>query len=193
MWQSSLGESQIWYLGWVPSTRIIGAINLAGPNPWRIAASGDFNRDGRLDIIWQSPNNGFSQVWFLGGANGIQLLSAANLSQPNPWRIAATGDVNGDSFVDLIWQDPATGSSQVWFMGGASGIVMTSAVTLSGANPWRIVAAADYNRDGKTDIVWQDPATGETAVWFLGGTTGTAVLNSVRLSGANPWRIVGPK
>jgi hypothetical protein len=193
LWQGPEGQSQLWLLGWTPSTRIISATTFSGPNPWRIAASGDFNRDGRLDIIWQSPDTGYSQVWFLGGASGTEFLSAANLSQPNPWRIAAAGDINGDGFVDVIWQDPATGSSQVWFLGGANGVQLTNAVTLGGPNSWRIVAAADYNRDGKTDIIYQNPATGESMAWFLGGASGVSIVGTAQVSAANVWQIVGPK
>jgi hypothetical protein len=193
LWQGPAGESQLWLLGWTPSTRLINASTFSGPNQWRIAASGDFNRDGRLDIIWQSPDTGYSQVWFLGGASGTQFLSASNLSQPNPWRIAAAGDINGDGFVDVIWQDPATGSSQVWFLGGANGVQLTSAVSLGGPNAWRIVAAADYNRDGRTDIIYQNPTTGESMVWFLGGGSGVSVTGTAQVSAANVWQIVGPK
>ena len=194
LWQDPVtGVPQIWYMGGTAGTQVVSAKNLSGPNPWHIAGTGDFNRDGRVDIIWQSPTNGYSQVWFLGGTDGTTVLNSVNLSQPNPWRIAATGDINGDGYTDLVWQDPATGASQVWFLGGTNGVQIMSAANVTGPTAWKIVGAADYNRDGNTDIVVQDTATGASQVWFLGGTSGVTILSTATLSGANPWTIVGPR
>ena len=30
---------------------------------------------------------------------------------------------------------------------------------------------ADFNRDGKPDILWQNTATGERAIWLMNGTS----------------------
>jgi hypothetical protein len=32
---------------------------------------------------------------------------------------------------------------------------------------WRIAGAADFNGDGFADLVWENTATGERAIWFL--------------------------
>ena len=68
-----------------------------------------------------------------------------------------------------------------------------SAANVTGPTSWKIVGAADYNRDGNTDIIVQDSATGASQVWFLGGTSGVTILSTATLSGANPWTIVGPR
>src|SRR5712692_9659104 len=105
-----------------------------------------------------------TQVWFLGGAQGTAITGAAGLSGPNAWRIVGVADLNGDGHPDLIWQDPNTGTSQVWFLGGEQGTTTTGAAGLSGPNAWRIVAVADLNGDGHPDAIWQDPATGMSQV-----------------------------
>jgi hypothetical protein len=61
---------------------------------------------------------GATQVWFMGGANGTSIASATSLTGATTWRINSVGDVNGDASPDVVWQDPATGTSQVWFLGG---------------------------------------------------------------------------
>jgi FG-GAP-like repeat len=149
----------------------------------------DFNGDGHPDLIWQDPANGMSQVWFLGGAQGTTITGSAYLSGANAWRIVGVADLNGDGHPDVIWQDPATGMSQVWFLGGAQGTTITGAAHLSGPNAWRIVAVADLDGDGHPDAIWQDLATGRSEVWFLGGTQGTTLLGAATLSGPNTWRI----
>jgi hypothetical protein len=55
---------------------------------------------------------------------------------------------------------------------------------------WRIVATADFNGDGKSDILlWRNTTTGEVAVWFISGVTvtGTTGIGTVGLD----WKIVG--
>ena len=51
-------------------------------------------------------------------------------------------------------------------------------------------AGADFNGDGKTDILWRRGVTGDNLVWFMNGTTvaGGAVLTAV---GDTNWKIVG--
>jgi hypothetical protein len=36
---------------------------------------------------------------------------------------------------------------------------------------WQIVGTGDFNGGGKTDIVWQNNATGERAIWLMNGTS----------------------
>jgi hypothetical protein len=156
-------------------------------------AAADFNLDGYADLVWQDPVSGWVQIWYLGGSQGTTIISAANLTQLNPWHVVGTGDFNGDGHPDVLWQDPVSGTPQIWFMGGAQGNLLSSAVNLSGANPWRIVSVADFDIDGHPDVVWQDPVSGASQMWFLNGTQGTTLSGVSILSGSNTWRIAGPR
>jgi FG-GAP-like repeat len=193
VWQDPVsGAAQVWFLG-SPGTTILGVATIAISNPWRIVAAADFNLDGYADLVWQDPVSGWVQIWYLGGAQGTTLISTANLTQLNPWHVVGTGDFDGDGHPDMLWQDPVSGIPQIWFLGGAQGNVLSSAVNLSGANPWQIVSVADFDLDGHPDVVWQDPVSGASQVWFLNGTQGTALLGASVLSGSNSWRIAGPR
>jgi len=192
IWQDpATGASQVSFLGGAQGATVIGTARLSGPNTWRIVGVADLNGDGHPDVIWQDPATGMSQVWFLGGAQGTTFTGSAALSGPNAWRIAGVADLNGDGHPDVIWQDPVTGRSQVWFLGGAQGTTFTGVAALSKPNVWRIVAVADFDGDGHPDLIWQDPVTGASQVWFLGGAQGVHLLGTARLSGSNAWRIAG--
>jgi hypothetical protein len=190
IWQDPVtGLAQVWFLGGAQGTNIIGAANLTASNSWRIVGVGDFNRDGHPDVVWQDPVSGAAQVWFLGGAQGNAVTGAATLSNSNSWRIMSVADFNGDGQPDVIWQDPVSGLAQIWLMGGAQGTTVTAAVNLTASNTWRIVGTGDFNQDGHPDVLWQDPVSGTTQIWYLGGAQGNVVTNAVNLTGGNTWRI----
>src|SRR5262249_9758140 len=154
VWQDpNTGLAQIWLLGGAQGTSFIGAANVTGSNTWRIGGVGDFNRDGRPDVVWQDPVSGAAQVWFLGGTQGNVVTGAAVLSTGNSWRIKSVADFNGDGNPDCLWQDEQTGLAQIWFLGGAQGTTVTGAANLTASNSWRIVATGDFNQGGHPDVV----------------------------------------
>jgi hypothetical protein len=165
------------------------AANLTSSNTWRIVGVGDFNQDGRPDIVWQDPNTGAAQVWFLGGAQGNIITGSAVLSGGNSWRIRSVADFNLDGRPDIVWQDQSVGWAQIWFMGGTQGNVVTGAVNLTLSNPWRIVGSGDFNSDGRTDLIWQDQTTGATQIWYLGGAQGNAIVGAVGVVSSSTSRI----
>jgi uncharacterized repeat protein (TIGR01451 family) len=190
IWQDSVtGFAQIWFLGGTQGATVIGAANLTASNPWRLVGVGDFNQDGRTDVVWQDPQTGAAQVWFLGGTQGNAVTGASTLSNGNAWRIMSIADFNGDGHPDCIWQDPVSGQAQIWFMGGPLGVTVTGAVNLTASNTWRIVGTGDFNLDGHPDVVWQDSVSGAAQVWYLGGAQGNIVVNAVNIAGSSAWRI----
>jgi hypothetical protein len=77
-------------------------------------------------------------------------------------------DFNDDGYPDVVWQDPVSGTSMVYYLRGAEGATILGTASIAGANTWHIVAVADFNLDGHPDLVWQDPVTGESQIWFMG-------------------------
>ena len=57
-----------------------------------IVATGDFNGDGKTDIVWENTSTGKRVIWFM---NGTTFSSSFNLGIVSPdWRIAAVADFN---------------------------------------------------------------------------------------------------
>ena len=92
----------------------------------------------------------------------------------------------------MLWQDPVSGTVQIWYLTGALGNELLTAVNLT-ASTWNLVAVADFNQDGHPDVVWQDPVSGTSQIELLDGSMGTTQIQIVSLGGPNPWRIVGPR
>jgi hypothetical protein len=190
VWQDpASGFSQFWFLGGAQGTSLIGAATITTHNTWRIAAIADFNGDGYPDIVWQDSASGASQIWFMTGPQGTTLLQASTLIGPNSWLIVAADDFNQDGHPDLVWQDPVSGFSQIWYLGGPQGITVQSAANLTLSNSWHIVGSGDFNGDGHPDLLWQDPVSGTVQIWYLGGAQGNQVLSAANLA-ASSWDVV---
>ena len=156
------------------------------PIPVGCSTGTDFNGDGAPDLIWQEDSTRRVVVWNMGGAQGNQAIWWSWLSQSviPGWRVAAIRDFNGDQKHDLVWQNDSTQQVVVWNMGGSQGDQMLGSVWLSqdGAPGWSVVGARDFNSDGRTDLVWQNDATRQVVVWYLGGVSGEQFLGSAYLA-----------
>jgi len=172
-WNSSTGDNVIWYMD---GTTFTGAGGLGTVDPvWKIVGVADFNYDNKPDILWRNSITGNSLVWFM---NGMTYTGSVWLGEIDPiWENAGLADFNNDGNIDILWRNSSSGDLLVWFMNG---------VTFSGAawllpsvsdSNWKIVGIADFNNDGKPDILWHDTATGNTIVWYMDG------LNYIGLAG----------
>jgi hypothetical protein len=94
----------------VSSTAGLGNI----PTNWSVVGTGDFNGDGKTDIVWRDTA-GDTSIWLM---NGATVLSAGGLGNvPTTWSLVQTGDYNGDGKSDLLWRD-TSGNTAIWFMNG---------------------------------------------------------------------------
>jgi len=170
LWQDPVNAgAQVWYMAGTNGTtyQAAGSIPNSNGNPWRIKAAADFNRDGYADLVWQDPAAGSVQTWYLGGGRTPTVLSAATVSGGTSWRIVTAADFNQDGTPDLVWQLPTTGAVQIWFMGGSNGATTLETTQVTAGNSWCVVAAADFNRDGVPDLVWQQPNGATVQYWYM--------------------------
>jgi hypothetical protein len=114
-------------------TSIVSAAALpAVPPSWRAIGTGDFNGDGKADILWQNTD-GTPGIWEM---NGTSFVTAAALpAVPPSWHAIGTSDVNGDGMADILWQS-SDGTVGVWEMNGLS-IVLATVVGNPGA-AWQL-------------------------------------------------------
>lgn len=189
--------------GWVSVWFMNGLNQVAGTSllpdrvadtNWKIVGTGDFNGDGRRDILWQHQTDRLLAVWLM---NGITLIDGRLLT-PNrvattDWRIVGTGDFNRDGKTDIVWQNQANGYLSVWYMNGSTlidGVWLTPSQVPD--TNWKVRAVGDINGDGTPDLIWQHIGNGQVAAWFMNGVNqlGGSIISNVPDLG---WRIVGPK
>ncbi len=128
--------------------------------------TGDFNDDGRSDILWQNASTGQVSIWEMNGQHPI----GGGPVGPNPgpgWKAIGTGDFNDDGYSDILWQNTSTGQVSIWEMDGNTG----SAAGPVSSNPgpsWKALGTGDFNDDGHSDILWRN-ANGQVAIWEMSG------------------------
>ncbi len=156
---------------------------------WKIAGTGDFNGDGRDDLIWRNDNGQFSQ--WLGTASGGFTDNGVVAGQfvPTAWKIAGTGDFNGDGFADVLWRND-NGQLSEW-TGSASGKLNDNGGVVNQfvPNAWKIAGTGDFNGDGRADIAWRN-VSGQLSEW-LGTANGGFTDNGavVNQTVPNAWTI----
>jgi hypothetical protein len=149
-----------------------------------LSYSGDFNGDGKQDILWRNMQTGELRIWYMNGSSILSNDSVATVGLN--WNIVATADFDGSGFSDILWENTVDGSFAIWTMRGDS---FVSRQFPSPGPQWSITGVADIDHNGLADILWRNVVTGEVRVWFSVGpfnfaseSLGTASLD---------WNLVG--
>ncbi len=114
-------------------------------------ALGDFNHDGKLDVV-MVVINGFAVA--LGNGDGTfqspVMYNTTELSYS-----LALADFNGDGNLDIVTADYASAVSV--YLGNGDGTFSTIPINSGTTEPSAQVVVGDFNNDGKPDIVVIDP------------------------------------
>jgi hypothetical protein len=168
------------------STDAIGTVNSAstvtGPGAgWNIVSSGDFNGDGKSDILWSNTTTGQTEVFLMNG--GTVATTGAALNNGVNLKAVGTGDFNNDGKSDIAFQNQTDFSVQIWTMNGAvqSGapINIAAPTVVNPGDNFILRGAEDVNGDGFSDLLFSDSQNNVKAVEL---TTGGATLATVTLA-----------
>ena len=129
---------------------------------WDLATA-DFNGDGNVDLVAASNELGVFErntsnavTVLLGNKNGT-FTTGTSLSPETTPSAVATGDVNGDGFMDVVvgsadYSGNDSGVLNV-YLGGGNGILQQPTQSYRGLFSPTSVATGDFNADGFLDIV----------------------------------------
>ncbi|HKW17129.1 MAG TPA: FG-GAP-like repeat-containing protein [Terriglobales bacterium] len=146
----------------------------------------DFNGDGKPDILAVNQDNTVSV--YLNNGNGTFQPEILSHVAWNSRIVVTVGDFNGDGKADLVVPVavPQVGNSAlVILLGNGDGTFQSPILSTSYATTPAYLQVADFNHDGKFDVLWVGD-TGASVFVFLGNGDGTVQqpLNPINLPGA---------
>ena len=181
LWRNIDGQLSNWLAtatgGYSPNTANAAAVV---PTSWQVAGTGDFNGDGRDDILWRNTNGTVSD--WLGTATGGFTPNDANAARSVPisWSVVGTGDFNGDGRDDILWRN-ANGEVNDWLGQANGGFVPNDANALTSVDAaWKVDGTGDFNGDGRDDILWRH-TDGTISTWS--GQANGGFVNNGAISG----------
>jgi hypothetical protein len=166
---------------------------------WRIGATGDFNGDGKTDILWRNYGNGeysgINCIWYMNGEAVTGYGYPFRVTDLD-WKIVGTGDFNKDGKTDILWRNYGGGTqggfNGIWYMNGDAVLDFGFPYRVLDLN-WQIAGAGDFNKDGYTDLLYRYHGTGSlqgmNCIWYLQGDVLIGADYPMSVSDTN-WKIV---
>src|SRR5208282_3115761 len=169
LWTSVSGNGQVQTDIWELSNGQWAASVSPGIHPagYDVAGIGDLTGNGTSDILWYDPTTANVDEWQL--ANGKWAASVDLGVHPGSgWQIAGIGDFFGNGTDDILWTNSSNGQVQtdIWEL-GSNGQWINS--VSPGPHPagYQVVGVGDFTGNGTSDILWQNPTTGNVDEWII--------------------------
>ena len=120
-----------------------GWVGVAPSVDWQLKGAGDFNNDGKSDVLFQNANDGSLMIWELNGAGtyGVHdtVRSGGAVATPGKdWVVKDVGDYNADGKSDVMFQQTSTGAVYTWELDGTN-VIDHGYVTSFASTGWQVI------------------------------------------------------
>ncbi len=160
----------------IVSNQVVGTVS----SSWHELGVGDFNADGRTDVLLRH-DNGQVVRWKMDGAQIVSNDAVGSLG--NDWHAQGFADFTGDGKSDVLWRHD-TGQVVLWTMDDAT-IANNQSITNLGLD-WNIAGTGDFNNDGHADVLLRHDS-GQVVLWEMNGAQ--IVSNTSIATPSNDWKI----
>ena len=148
--------------------------------------TGDFDGDGRADILWHVPGAAPDSVWFGTSSRSFTIAAVKNVSGSYK---PISADFDNDERADIFWHAPGAATDALWF--GNANRTFTNAAVPNVQGSFRPAAGPLDNVDSNDDILWYAPGTAADWVWFSNGDRTFTSKRAPAMSPSNLQPLVG--
>ncbi|MHC4128376.1 MAG: right-handed parallel beta-helix repeat-containing protein [Planctomycetota bacterium] len=192
LWRHELiGNNSIWFMDGRSLRPDSGRIQHLDDLDWAVAATGDFDGDGKSDIMWRHAVTGRNSLWLMDGRTLLPGSGPLPTVTHPAWTVVGAGDFNGDGMCDVLWRHGIIGRNTMWLMDGTVKLPGSGALPEVNDPEWRIVGTGDFDGDAKCDILWRNGVTGRNTMWLMDGKTRQRSSGSIQEIPQREWKVMG--
>lgn len=145
-------------------------------------ASGDFDGDGRHDVLFQGADGAGDVLWY---GNYDKTYTPVTVTVPDAYGVPLVGDFDGDKLSDIFWYRSGTGQDRIWWGAPRASFGKTASIRSmkedgAGYSPF----VGDFDGNGGADIFWYGRGASAPVWWFRTDTKGSYRSTTLTISGS---------
>ncbi len=163
---------------------IVPLIQIDAAGGWALYDTGDFNGDGKTDLLTFKSSTGETAITELDGTTVLSTNTVMTLPPGDQWSIQETGDFDGDGNDDILILHPSGVVSIITMNGPLVQGQFTPGILPPGS---RIVNSGHYDADDMADLLVFDTVSGNLLALLQDGATFTSTNFVMNLGITSGW------